>query len=314
METKSLFQSPVYPITPAYHPDGRPDWERTAEYIRYLDKAGAKVIMTTAGTSQFNLLTPEEILELNVLCREHFSGHTIMGLAPSASVTTAKEIEKLNAHNFNNVSLLLLFPDRYYNGSEVRNFFTTAADRSHYPVLFHGNPIRKGTGGQFEYNAEMVNALAAHPNIIGMKEEASQFTGGYLLCKDIEDEGFATIVAGGSMRRYWMLHVTGATTFLTGLGSLWPTLAEVFFRASQEGDLELCKYIINAYENPFFDVFMKIGWHPAFREGLRVKGLCGHDRPPFVQLTEDQKRTVKNIIERIETQLQNDKRLDIRTV
>lgn len=309
-----LFKRPVYPVTPAYLADGTPDWDLTTTYIQYLDQEGATTCMTTAGTSQFNLLTPEEIFTLNQLCQTHFSGRMILGLAPSATMTTLKEIDRLNAAEWERTSLLLLFPDRYYHQQDVLDFFFAAANRSNYPVLFHGNPIKKGTGGQLAYDAELVDALAAHPNIVGMKEESPQYTGGYELCKNLTAESFSAIVAGGSMRRYWMMQGVGATTFLTGLGSLWPQLAEQFADAAEREDLNLCRYIINTYENPFFDVFMKIGWHPSFREALRLKGLCGYDRAPFPQLLEEEKRAVKTIVEQIETQITHDKRLDIRTL
>ena len=49
-------QNVVLPIPPSYHKDGTLDRTQTSKYVQWLEKSGVKCIMTTAGTSQFNLL------------------------------------------------------------------------------------------------------------------------------------------------------------------------------------------------------------------------------------------------------------------
>ena len=61
---KNFYDGPVVPIPPSYTSEGKLDLDETCRYVRFLYKNGIKVIMTTVGTSQFNLLTRKEIREL----------------------------------------------------------------------------------------------------------------------------------------------------------------------------------------------------------------------------------------------------------
>ena len=63
-EMDKVTMPPVFPIPPAYDKDGNLDLNAVRKYIKYLEKNGVEVIMTTAGTSQFNLLTLNDIILL----------------------------------------------------------------------------------------------------------------------------------------------------------------------------------------------------------------------------------------------------------
>ena len=54
----------VIPIPPSYR-DDLLSTKGTKDYVKYLCDNGAKTLMTTAGTSQFNLLSKTEIEEFN---------------------------------------------------------------------------------------------------------------------------------------------------------------------------------------------------------------------------------------------------------
>ena len=55
-----IFNSPVYSIPPSFINDEL-ELNSTHKYLDYLSEKGAKTIMSTAGTSQFNLLTSTEV-------------------------------------------------------------------------------------------------------------------------------------------------------------------------------------------------------------------------------------------------------------
>ena len=55
-----IFNSPVYPIPPSFINDEL-ELNSTHKYLDYLSEKGAKTIMSTEGTSQFNLLTSTEV-------------------------------------------------------------------------------------------------------------------------------------------------------------------------------------------------------------------------------------------------------------
>jgi len=293
---------PVYPIMPSFNQSGGLDLKETEKYIHYLEKGGAKCLMTTAGTSQFNLLSNEEIYLLNESCCRH-PGKSILGISPLNLEKTRMEIDFLASSHLigerENTAILLFFPERYYNNRSIVEYFHECASLSPFPVLIHGMPMKRASGGQYEYSFDLVKEIYQHPNIVGMKEESSSFDVAFDLISKIKNDNrdFITIVAGKSQRRFLSLYPAGATTFLSGLGSIHPRFDEDFYDLIKESRYPEAIMITNTYETPLFDQFMGLGWHMALREALKQKGLgCAFNRHPFPTPTEQESRIVSNVL------------------
>ena len=300
---KNLITSPVFPIPPAFDNDDKLDIGAIDKYLAYLDKEGVEVIMTTAGTSQFNLLTIDEVLELNITCGR-YRKQTILGVPMLSTKEACKFIETMNNLKFDNCSLLLLYPDRYYNDEVIIEHFNALADVSKYPCLIHGMFMRNATGGTYNFTADLINKIAAHDNIIGMKEETTDVGSAYNVCKDINTDDFAVIVAGGSMKRFLALHATGVQTFLSGIGNILPKIDIDFHKHLCNGNSGEAYKIVNEYENIFFDVFMKYGWHQSLREALYLEGYYTENtRTPFPRATSKAIDDIQKIIKTVKNKL-----------
>lgn len=278
------YNSPVYPISPSFDNDENLDVKTTSEYVKYLSNNGAKVIMTTAGTSQFNLMSTHEVRELNKLVYENFEGQKILGLQPLSLKDLLIEINELNDKELDvsNTAILILFPERYHNEKQVIEFFTEVCETSIYPVLVHGNILKRCKGGEYEYDKSLLSKLYDIKGFIGMKEEASNLMSSTVnLPKNME-----VIVAGGSMKRFWALEPHGATTYLTGVGSFNPKIEEEFYESYMNGDFNNSKRIMDQYEKPLFEIFMSIGWHPSMRTALKYMGYINNDKRPFAKLSD----------------------------
>lgn len=286
---------PVYAIPPSFKNDEL-DCSSTIKYLKYLENKGATRVLTTAGTSQFNLLSLSEIYFLNTCLINNFSGEKILGL-PALSLKHLKtEIEKLNKLNSPNTKLLILFPERYYSDDQILEFFDVVCAFSLYPVYLHGNPLRKGMGGTYEYSNNLLKKLSRIDNFEGIKEEYSSLD---LAIKTIPNLDLDIIVAGGSMRRFWTLNPFGATSFLTGVGNFNPTYSENFYNAFNTGKYDKCIDIIQNIEKPLFDIFMKIGWHASMREALRHQGYILEDRKPFITLSDSSNQEIIKTLNKI---------------
>ena len=305
----SFGQGPVYPIPAFFDDGGSLSPRRAREYVEYLEKEGASTIMTTAGTSMHALLDAEEITQFNEACTA-FSGPKILAIRSGSQRDMLRDIQQMNEKEYARTALMVMYPDRFYTGQEILDCILECADISTYPLMFHGMFMRNARGGGvFNFNAELVNELASHPNIVGMKEESTSFSIGYDLCRKIKHQDFISIVAGGSMKRHWLLGLGGATTFLTGIGNLFPAIEEAFFEAYRQKDFAACAGWIEDFEAPFFDVFMRLGWHPCLREGLNYIGYQTGYRAPFVRLSESEKQEVHAIIDTIKEKY-NDRYVD----
>ena len=284
-----VLKHPVYPIPPSFLKQ-KLEYTRTVGYLQWLNSKGAKRVMTTAGTSQFNLLSVDEVFHFNRLVVNNWGSHKILGLPALGDELLIPEIDKLNNLNAKYTSILILFPERYYNDEQIIKFFKKVCERSNYPVYLHGNPLKKGNGGTYEYTAALLKKLSDIPNFIGIKEEYSSID---LAMKYVPMAGdLEVIVAGGSMRRFWALAPYGANSFLTGVGSFNPKHSEYFFNNFKAGDLERCLDVIEYIEKPLFRTFMEIGWHASMRTSLQNMTFLLEDRKPFVELSPEQKTAV----------------------
>tara|TARA_R110002051_G_scaffold317023_1_gene397600 strand:+ start:4561 stop:5523 length:963 start_codon:yes stop_codon:yes gene_type:complete len=305
-ESRDIDRGPVFPIPPSYHENGDLDLNSTASYLSFLEDGGAKTIVTTAGTSQYNLLSRSEIRGLNETCSREFSGIKILGLPEFPTIKLAHEVEWLNNNieNDGKTYLMGVYPERYYDDYSIIEYFHSIANLSEFPVLFHGRFMRRGSGGLYDYSADLINKIALHPRIVGMKEEASSFNISYDVCKDIDKQNFTVIVAGGSMRRFNLLKPTGVQTFLSGIGSMYPEIEIDYFSRLKSIEYTMACYIIEHFENPLFDTFMKIGWHKAMRGALKQKNLCCRfNRKPFPDMSEEDDGSIAETLDLIENRL-----------
>lgn len=293
---KKLFDGPVYPICPSFKNYSQLDLNSVTKYLMYLQVQGAKNVLTTAGTSQFNLLSLEEVAELNHVVATTFDGQKILGLPALSEFHLTEEIKKLNEMEYKDTSIIVLFPERYYSDYQIFDFLHSVCSTSNYPVLLHGNPLKKGKGGTYEYSNEILKRLSELSNFVGIKEEYSSID---LSINSIQDLDLEIIVAGGSMRRYWSLEPFGATSFLTGVGSFNPTISEEFYRKFEDKKYETCKSIIDVHETPLFNTFMKVGWHASMRTALKHMGFLLEDRKPFVILSREDKAKVLTALDRL---------------
>jgi|LULM01.1.fsa_nt_gb dihydrodipicolinate synthase/N-acetylneuraminate lyase len=303
---KDITNGPVFPIPPSYKDTGELDIGSTTDYINFLETGGANTIVTTAGTSQYNLLDEYEIRRLNEISSAAFSGVKILGLPEFPNTRLAKEIDWLNENieDDGKTYLMGVYPERYYDDSSIINYFHFIADKSNFPVLFHGRFMRRGNGGLYDFTSSLINKVAIHPNIFGMKEEGSSFNIAYNVCKDIDKDDFAVIVAGGSMRRFNLLKPTGVQTFLSGVGSIFPEIEIDYFNRSVNLEHTMEHFIIEHFENPLFDTFMEIGWHKSMRQALNQKDICCfYNRAPFPDITSEESDAIFNTLRIIENRL-----------
>ena len=292
---KDFKSNSVYPVPTSYDKDEEVDLHQIKQYIDFLSDSGAKILMTTAGTSQFNLLNISEVRKINDCLVKNFKGISIVGI-PALSLRDLKKEVRYYGDKYSmdkKVILLLLYPERYYGDDVIVDYFKEIDKISRFPIMLHGMIMRNGTGGMKEYDAALLNNIVqATNNIIGLKEECTSFESAYDLIRNIPGD-FISIVAGKSIRRFEFLKKAGATTFLSGVGSFCPAFETKYFSSSR-------KVNFLRQEDKFFDTFMRIGWHKSMRAALKGMGIgCAYNRTPFPSSTPMQDREIKSLIEEI---------------
>jgi len=207
--------------------------------------------MTTAGTSQFNLMSSDELLAFNACVATTFAGRVILGAPALAEIHLAPFLASTLEHH-PGAELLLTYPERLYETTDLIDFFIRVARSCPMRINIHGLPLRSAQGGMKDFTSQIIDAITGVvDNVTGMKEECSTYEAGFTLCSSVSrKKAFEFIVAGGSMRRYLLLHAAGAQSFFAGVGSLFPEIELAFSRHIQAGNLREATALISEFETP----------------------------------------------------------------
>lgn len=296
-------KGPVYPVCPAFKEDHSFDPESTSEYANYLISNDAKILMVTAGTSRFNLLTEAEIKTLNKLVVDAGKGKTISIAANPMSGSTDKAIEFARYSKDIGADIILLYyPERYYNDDRVIAYYDSIAQSTDIGIMIHAMPMRNAKAGPMKtvpYTVELSERLSQIENIFSMKEESGDIGLRYKLAERLRDK-MSFIVAGGSMRTFLSCVLYGFHGFLVGIGSIKPQIEEKFYSYVLNKEYDKALYIVDHIEKPFFDVAFKIGWHIAMKGAMGLSDLMpSYERPPLQRADKSEKAELKQILDKI---------------
>lgn len=289
----------VVPIPPSFDSEGFLEIQSTAKYLSFLQAKNVSTVMSTAGTSLFNMLDDKEIRMFNETLYAKFSGKKIIGIPPLSLSSTLKFLDKQIENfpmydatytNHNNHHFMFLYPDRFYEEKILIDYFTEISKHLNSRIYIHTMPMRNGRGGEWNYSASLLNELYEQGVLAGIKEEYFNLAAAYNFVLDLSDN-IDIIVAGGSMRRFEYLKNAGANSFLAGIGNIFPSIEQDYFEKNINS--------INL-ENKFFNVFMKHGWHRSLRIALSLEKLtCHFDRKPWPERLNYIVDDIQNILEEI---------------
>ena len=264
----------IVAIPPSYDKEERLELESTVGYLKYLKANGAQCVMTTAGTSQFNLLTTSEIHRLNGCIAASFEGSKILGIPPVSTTTACDFVCASQDYLGTDVKLMALYPDRFYSEDAVINYLQRVCEAAGDSVYLHTQKMRSGISGEWNYDCDIINKLYDLGCIVGIKEEHPNLQASYNFVRHL-NPNIDVIVAGGSMRRFAFLESAGANSLLAGIGNLFPDIENEFLAGHDK-----IKHLQT--EAKLFDVFMANGWHKSLRASLKMLNLtCLNNRNPW---------------------------------
>lgn len=298
-QIRTSMSGPVYPILTPFTETGDVDHAALARYVEFLTGCGAGTIMTTVGTSRFNLLTDQEIKAVNATVAGASSAKTITICAGPLTGNIRTNIDfAQHAESAGADAYIAFFPERWYGADSIREFFEKIASSVSIGVMIHEMPMRSGYGGQSQYPLDLLEQLTAVPNIVGMKEECMD--GGYAYKLHRRLQGKCAIIGAGAMRNYMRDFHAGARANLVGVGSFFPRVEIAFQQALKNGDTEKAHKIVRTYEDPYFDVAVELGWHPQLKEMLHLLDLMPpFERAPMPRLNESQRSRLRACVERL---------------
>ena len=300
-EAKAAIRGPVAPIlTPFKRDDHSVDHEALARYVDFLVVKGIPVLLTTVGTSRFNLLTTEEMLAVNETVVRTVNGRamTIVAGPPDGdtreNVRFAQHAAKIGAGAF-----IAMFPERWYGEEPLVQFFKTVSEESGIGVMIHEMAMRNGlAGGPVQYSLPLLDRLTDLPGIIGMKEECCDAEYSYRIIRKVSHK--CALIGWGSMKRFLRDHHAGARSYLMGVGSFVPHIELAFYDAVMARRYDEAEKFVRENEEDYFQLAVSLGWHRALKETLDIFGLLPRtERPPFGELSTTERAQLEALVAQI---------------
>lgn len=165
--------TPFEPI--GEHGGGDIAWERLTENVRRWSATALAGLVVLGSNGEFVLLDEDEKLELVAHTRRHAGGAQLV-VAGTGCESTRATIRLTVACARAGADLALVVTPHYYKGSmtdaALERFYLEVAEASPVPVLLYNMPRNTG----LNLAPALVARLAAHPNIVGVKDSGGDIT------------------------------------------------------------------------------------------------------------------------------------------
>jgi len=291
----------LVPLT-AYDADGQINVPVQAAHITSMYAAGMRVYLPAAGTSEFQSLSADEVVELVRITREA-SGPDAQIFAPvGLQVGHAVEIGQRSMEAGADGIMFMPFVHPYMSDAGARDYYLEVIDAGEAPTLVY----RKGPIP----TDDLLLELADDPRVVGVKYAVNEMHG--FRTTMLADGGRIEWLCGSAERfaPYYML--IGSPGYTTGAGNLAPhvTLAMHAALAAGEYDeaLRLQEVLL-----PIEDYRARAGDSynvSMLKHAMTLVGAeCGPPRAPQRQLTDAERAEIDQLmapILEVESQMQSE--------
>jgi 4-hydroxy-tetrahydrodipicolinate synthase len=266
-------------VTP-FAPDGSLDLPAAARLADHLVDGGCDGLVVSGTTGESPTTTDAEKLALLRAVLEAV-GDRARVIAGAGSNDTAHSIHLAKASAAEGAHGLLVVTPYYSRPPQAGlvAHFTAVADATPLPVLLYDIPPRSVVPIEFE----TLRVLAAHPNIVGVKDAKGDLHGGAQL---MAETGLAYYSGDDALNLPWL--AMGATGFISVISHLAAGQLRDLLSAFASGDVTTARKI-NVAIAPLSNAMSRLGGVTLSKAGLRLQGIeVGDPRLPQVAATAEQ--------------------------
>ena len=263
-----------------FAPDGSLDLPAAARLANHLVDGGCDGLVVSGTTGESPTTTDAEKLALLGAVLEAV-GDRARVIAGAGSYDTAHSIHLAKASAAEGAHGLLVVTPYYSRPPQAGLIahFTAVADATQLPVLLYDIPPRSVVPIEFE----TLRVLAAHPNIVGVKDAKGDLHGGAQL---MAETGLAYYSGDDALNLPWL--AMGATGFISVISHLAAGQLRDLLSAFASGDVTTARKI-NVAIAPLSNAMSRLGGVTLSKAGLRLQGIeVGDPRLPQVAATAEQ--------------------------
>ena len=279
MDMRNLEGSIVALVTP-FHEDGSVDFEALARLVDFHLQNGTDAILTLGTTGESSTMTDEEDNSVVEAVVAQVAGR-IPVIAGSGSNSTATMLDKsLSYQRLGADGLLVITP--YYNKSNeegIYQHFKVVADAVDIPCILYNIPGRCGCS----ISMNNMERLAAHKNIVGVKEASGNVTFAAQVAQLLSDE--FRMYSGEDALTVPLMSL-GASGTISVWADIQPALVHEMCRAYLDGDVKRAREIQVAAQPLISALFSEVNPIPV-KEALGQMGLIDvHYRLPLTHMAD----------------------------
>jgi 4-hydroxy-tetrahydrodipicolinate synthase len=266
-------------VTP-FGPDGSLDIPAAVRLANHLVDAGCDGLVLSGTTGESPTTTDAEKLALLRAVLDAV-GDRARIIAGAGSYDTAHSIHLAKACAAEGAHGLLVVTPYYSKPPQAGLIahFTAVADATPLPVLLYDIPPRSVV----PIESETLRALAAHPNIVGVKDAKGDLHAGAQL---MAETGLVYYSGDDTLNLPWL--AMGATGFISVISHLAAGQLRDLLSAFASGDVTTARKI-NVAISPLCNAMSRLGGVTLSKAGLRLQGIeVGDPRLPQVPATAEQ--------------------------
>lgn len=266
-------------VTP-FDADGALDTAAAARVATHLVDQGCDGLVVSGTTGESPTTTDDEKRELLRVVLEAV-GDRARIIAGAGTYDTAHSIKLAESAAAEGAHGLLVVTPYYSRPpqSGLIAHFTAVADATDLPVVLYDIPPRSVVPIEFD----TLRALAAHPNIVGVKDAKADLHGAGQI---IAETGLAYYSGDDALNLPWL--AMGATGFISVISHLAAGQLRELLSAFASGDVATARKI-NHSVGPLCNAMSRLGGVTLSKAGLRLQGIdAGDPRLPQVPATPEQ--------------------------
>jgi 4-hydroxy-tetrahydrodipicolinate synthase len=273
--------------------NGSVDAEGVADIAEFVLDGGADGLVPCGTTGEFASLTLEEYETVVSTSVDAADGAPVLPGAASTSVPGT--LERIDiAADAGADAVLIVLP--YYHGANApegnERFLRAVLEETSLPIILYNIPSCVGQS----IDADLVEAVADHPKIAGMKDTSGDLTHLLDVVRRTDDDfhlfqGWdSQLVPAVSM---------GATGGINAVSNYLPGLMAEAIDAAAENDMERGRDLQLNHIAPLFNTSLEFGFGPTTKAALVERGVIDDDavRPPLVELDDDQIAAVRAVLD-----------------
>ncbi|GAB2499206.1 dihydrodipicolinate synthase family protein [Algoriphagus taiwanensis] len=294
MESNYTLFGIIPPMITPLNPDLSLDVKHTGILLEHLLEGGIHGLFILGTTGEFAGISQDVKSDLiRLTCRK--VGSKIPVLVGITGCSLVESIDLASIAKDSGAKALVAAPPFYMNigQEELQAYYLQLADSVNLPLMLYNMPSHT----KMRIEIKNVEALAKHPNIIGIKDSSGDLAYFQELSKKFRDTPEFRIFVGPEEILASTLKM-GGHGGVTGGANLFPKLYVQAFEAFQKNDLvrleELQECILFLSDKLYQNATYKSSYLKGLKAAMSFEGLCqGILAPPLSAYSEGEKSIIK---------------------